>query len=230
VAQEKKGSVGFVIAGAIVAVVAAVVAAAGGVGIWADQAKRSGDGYFMAGSHRYAADTRAIATDQVTIGAHAPKWLIGKARLEIGSAGKPVFVGIARKRDVDAYLAGVSHTLATDLDPRPFHVTYVARPGTAAPGRPADQPFWAATTSGTGPQSLTWKVRSGTWSIVLMNADGSPGVAADIGVGVDLPWLLWLSVGAAGIGALLLALGAALIALGLRGRETAPSVPAATAA
>jgi hypothetical protein len=228
--QEKKGSVGFVIAGAIVALVAAVAVAAGGVGIWADQAKRNDNGYFMTGAHRYAADTRAIATDRVTIGTHAPKWLMGKARLEIGSAGKPVFVGIARKRDVDTYLAGVSHTLATDLDPRPFHVTYVARPGTAAPGRPADQRFWAATASGTGPQSLTWKIRSGKWSIVLMNADGSPGVTADIGVGVDAPALLWVSIGAAGLGALLLALGASFIVIGRQGREATPAAPAATAA
>jgi hypothetical protein len=228
--QEQKGNIGFVIAGAVVALVAAVAVAAGGVGIWADQAKRNDDGYFMAGTHRYAADTRAIATDQVTIGTHAPKRLIGKARLEIASAGRPVFVGIARKRDVDAYLAGVSHTLATDLSPRPFHVTYVARPGTAVPGRPADQPFWAATATGTGAQSLTWKVRSGTWSIVLMNPDGSPGVSADIAVGVDVPALLWVSVGTIAIGALLLALGATLIALGRRGRDTAPSVPVATAA
>jgi hypothetical protein len=34
-----------------------------------------------------------------------------------------------------------------------------------------------------GTQTVTWKVREGDWSVVLMNSDGSRGIAADIDLG-----------------------------------------------
>jgi thioredoxin-like negative regulator of GroEL len=40
-----------------------------------------------------------------------------------------------------------------------------------------------------------WKLRSGKWSIVVMNADGSRDVAATIGVGVKVPAALWVGIG-----------------------------------
>jgi hypothetical protein len=54
---------------------------------------------------------------------------------------------------------------------------------------PARQSFWVAHTSGSGEQSLTWPVRRGDWTFVVMNADGSPRVDADVAVGASLPGL-----------------------------------------
>jgi hypothetical protein len=64
--------------------------------------------------------------------------------------------------------------------------------------------FWAAAVSGTS-SPLLWKLRSGTWSIVVMNADGSRNVAATIGVGVKVPAALWAGIGLSLFGAALLA-------------------------
>ena len=193
--------------GAWVAVVLGVLVLAAGItAIWADTSKRSDNGYFSAHAHRYQTDTRAIATENITVGSYVPTWLAGKVRLDV-SGGKQLFVGIAPKATVDNYLAGVRHTDATKLDLDPFKVTYVDHAGTVDPGRPAREAFWAATVSGTnGP--LEWKLRSGNWSIVVMNADGSPDVAATIGVGVKVPALLWAGIGLSLFGgALLLAAG-----------------------
>ena len=193
--------------GAWVAVVLGVLVLAAGItAIWADTSKRSDNGYFSAHAHRYQTDTRAIATENITVGSYVPTWLAGKVRLDV-SGGKQLFVGIAPKATVDNYLAGVRHTDATKLDLDPFKVTYVDHSGTVDPGRPAREAFWAATVSGTnGP--LEWKLRSGNWSIVVMNADGSPDVAATIGVGVKVPALLWAGIGLSLFGgALLLAAG-----------------------
>ncbi len=184
------------------AILGAIVVAAGGTAIWADTWKRDSNGYFSARSHAYQTHTRAISTESITVGSYVPVRLAGKVRLDI-SGDKPLFVGIARKTTVDAYLARVEHAEATNLDLDPFRVTYVDHAGTVDPGRPAGEPFWAASASGTSP--LTWKLRSGKWSIVVMNADGSRGVAGTIGVGVKVPALLWAGIGLTLFGVALLA-------------------------
>ncbi len=220
--SQRKRRTGLTAGGAIVALLAAFVLAAAGLAIWADVDKRDGSGYLSTNAHRYMTSTRAISSDEVTIGTEIPKWLIGKVRLH-ASSGKPVFVGIARKARVDAYLAGASYATARDLDLDPFKVTYVTHRGSASPAPPASQAFWSASAVGTGAADLTWKLRSGSWSIVVMNADGSPGVSADITAGAKVAWLLWTGIGTAVLGGLLL--GAAVLMLVRGGRG--PQAPAA---
>src|SRR2546430_11006959 len=190
-AHPKKDT-GLTVGAWVAAVLGVLVLAAGVTGIWADTSKRDDNGYFSAHAHRYQTHTRAIGTESVTVGSYVPTWLAGKVRLDV-SGGKPLFVGIAPKATVDAYLARVQHTEATNLNLDPFKVTYVDHAGTVDPGRPAGEPFWAATVSGTS-RPLAWKLRSGTWSIVVMNADGSRDVAATIGVGVKVPAALWVGI------------------------------------
>ena len=61
-----------------------------------------------------------------------------------------------------------------------------------------------------------------------MNADGSPGVAARIGVGVKVPTLLWAGIGLSLFGVALLA-GAGLM-FAARSRSSRRSQPRASAA
>ena len=226
-APKQKGGIALLVGGTIAAVIAAIVLAAGGTAIWTDVAKRDDNGYFSTHTHHFQASTRAITTGRVTIGSEVPDWLIGKVRLE-ASSRKSVFVGIARKADVDAYLAGVAHTEATKLDLDPFKVTYVAKPGSAKAGRPAGRSLWAASASGAGTSSLTWKIKSGEWSIVVMNADGSPGVSADVTAGAQIPALIWAAIGISIFGALLLA-GAVLMLLAGMRRQSATQTAGAPA-
>jgi hypothetical protein len=200
-AHPKKRT-GLMIGAWVAAVLGALVVAAGGTAIWAD-GERDDNGYFSAHAHRYQTHTRAIATERILVGSYVPTWLAGKVRLDI-SGGKPLFIGIAPKATVDAYLARVEHADATDLNLDPFKVTYVNHTGTVDPGRPARELFWAAAVSGTT-SPLTWKLRSGSWSIVVMNADGSRDVAATIAVGVKVPALLWVGIGLSLLGGALLA-------------------------
>jgi hypothetical protein len=210
----------------VAAVLGVLVLAAGATGIWANTSKRDDNGYFSAHAHRYQTHTRAIETESITVGSYVPTWLAGKVQLDV-SGDKPLFVGIAPKATADAYLARIQHTEATHLSLDPFKVTYVDHSGKVDPGRPAAEPFWAAAVSGTnGP--LKWKLRSGTWSIVVMNADGSRDVAAAIGVGVKVPALLWTGIGLTLFG------GALLVASGLmfaaRSRSSRRPQPRASAA
>ena len=210
-----KPRIGLAVGGVAVGLVAALFLALAGVAIWGDVDKRDASGYVMTHSHRYATSTRAIATEEVTVGTEIPKWLIGKVRLEATSA-KPVFVGIARKATVDGYLARTSYATATNLDLDPFSVTYVTHPGAASVGRPASQTFWAASAVGTTAE-LTWGLKSGSWSIVVMNADGSPGVSAEVTAGARLGWVLWAGIGAGIAGVLLAVLTVRMLAGAFRG-------------
>jgi len=76
--------------------------------------------------------------------------------------------------------------------------------------------FWNAMATGAGEVSLTWPVQEGTWSILVMNADGSRGVTADLRLGMKVNFLGWLATGLAAAGSLLLIGGAAMVFFGLR--------------
>src|SRR3954466_10816931 len=166
-----KKSTGLKVGAWVAGVLGILVLAAGATAIWADTSKRDDSGYFSANAHRYQTHTRAISTESITVGSYVPTWLAGNVRLNV-SGDKPLFVGIAPKKTVDAYLSRIEHAEATQLDLDPFKVTYVDHSGKVDPRRPAAEPFWAAKVTGRkGP--LLWNLRSCKWSIVVMNADGS---------------------------------------------------------
>jgi len=78
------------------------------------------------------------------------------------------FVGIARTSDVSDYLRGSSHDVITDVEFSPFHAGYDTRAG-RTPAAPGERKIWAATAQGDGEQALTWDVRDGDWSVVVMS-------------------------------------------------------------
>jgi len=91
---------------------------------------------------------------------------------------KPLFLGIGERRDVESYLAGVPYAEISGYEPHPHRVVYRDQPGVSMPQSPTAQRFWRASAIGTGTQALTWDLEPGAWVLVLMNADGSKGVAS----------------------------------------------------
>ena len=90
---------------------------------------------------------------------------------------------------------------------------------------PADAQIWAASEHGSGKQTLNWEIEDGDWSVVVMNADGSTGVDADISTGASVPFLDELGWTAIGTGSFVLIVGVTLLVLGIR----RPSNPSGTA-
>nr|MDP9344036.1 DUF4389 domain-containing protein [Actinomycetota bacterium] len=84
------------------------------------------------------------------------------------------------------------------------------------PGPPDEQRFWDVQSSGSGVRILTWPVRSGRWSVVVMNTDGTPGIDVEASIGARARALLWVSVGLLVAGVLVAALGALLLWFGVR--------------
>jgi hypothetical protein len=220
--RDRTGPILSAIGGGFVAFVAIVLIAAGAALFWVSEHKTDADGFYTTATHHYTSPTRALTTQTLDIDADAPDWLFstdtfGRVRIDPRSADstKPVFVGIARTPDVDAYLDQVQRDEITDVDFDPFALDKHREAGEARPALPAAQTFWAA--SSVDGRPLDWKVRSGEWSVVMMNADGSPGVSVDAAVGAKTPLVRelawWLTIPGIGLGVIALV----LVAVGIRG-------------
>jgi hypothetical protein len=224
--SRSKGRIALIAGGVALGLVALTVAAAGGTGVWAATSEKDSHGFVSTGKHAFRSPARAITTEGVDLHTGIPQWLIGKIRIEARAGSEPVFVGIARTGDVDAYLAGVDRAVVTDVGLDPFRVHYSRHAGTRTPGPPGSQRFWVASMQGGGTRSLTWETRSGSWSVVAMNADGSQGVRADIGAGASFPHALSIAIGVTVVGLLLLAGAALMLRSGFRRRPRPPAVAA----
>jgi hypothetical protein len=221
------GRVILIVLGSIGVLFAVAVLAGGGFLLWADRAQRE-DGYLTTPTERFATPTYALTRTRLEVDTDGTGWVLndswfGKVRIRGESPGaKTLFMGIGPEEDVAKYLGTVAHANVEDIDFDPFRVTYRPVTGGAPRGPPTEQPFWSASASGVGIQTLTWKVREGDWSVVLMNADGSRGVAADVDLGAKLSFLLWVAIGLLIGGALILGGSVALIVLAARGGPTPP--------
>jgi len=184
-----------------------------------DRTLRDDDGFLMSPTEDFSTATYAITSENADVDFDGPDWaatdFLGTVRIRSESE-RPVFVGIAREADVVEYLDGVEHAVVTELGEEP---EYSERQGGPPEARPADQTFWAASATGAGEQTLEWEPEDGSWNVVVMNADGSRGVAAELSIGGELDPLIWIGVGLL-VGGLLLAAAAALaITAGIRRRR-----------
>lgn len=218
------GGVALLVVGSIAALLAFALLAGGGAAVVVDRTQRDEDGFLMSPTESFSTATYAIASESADVNIDGPDWatkdLLGTVRLRSESE-RPVFVGIARAADLARYLGGVEHAVVTEIGREPH---YSARRGGAPAGPPAGQTFWAASATGAGEQTLEWEPEDGSWNAVVMNADGSRGVAADLSIGAELDPLIWVGVGLLVGGALLAAAAALAITAGIRrGRAARPS-------
>ena len=227
------GRIARLVLGGLLALIGLGVFAGGAYGLWLHTTQRS-DGYVMTSSERFTTASYALATRTLHISSDVPSFLYGRdwlgnvrIRGESANPDRPVFIGIARKTDVDRYLAGMAHADVVDVSGSTFgssyRPSYRPRPG----GKPATPPeratFWVARVAGRGTQTLTWSVKSGRWAVVVMRPDGSRGVSADLGAGAKLPALLWVSIVLLVLG--MLTLGGAAALIYFAAREPRPPAP-----
>jgi hypothetical protein len=215
------GRVILIVLGAIGVLFGLAVMAGGGFLLWADRTQRE-DGYLTTPSERFSTPTYALTRTRLDVETNGADWVLndnwfGKVRIRGESPGaNTIFIGIGPEAAVAKYLASVAHASVQDVEFDPFRVTYHSVDGGAPQGPPTNQHFWVASASGVGTQTLTWKVRDGDWTVVLMNADGSRGVDADIDLGAKLSFLLWVAIGLLIGGALVVVGSTALIVLAAR--------------
>lgn len=186
----RRSGTGLIVAGAVVLLVAVTLLVTGAVVRVVDDSWRR-EGYLTSSRIPLRTSSHAIATQRLDMADIAPLWpdvdsLLGDVRLRAtGTNGKAIFVGIAPADRVAAYLDGVGHATLTELaDPA---TTYAEHRGGAPAAAPAGQDFWVAQSAGTGARSVEWPLDEGVWTVVVMNADASAGIDADIDVGITAP-------------------------------------------
>ena len=188
---------------------------------------KQGDGGFLSFPEEvYEVNSHALTVPELEIGADV-RAEDAVATLQIKGestqADQELFIGVGPREEVTRYLLGVRHSELRSVSFSPFRVSYRELGGTADPAPPAEQDFWAASASGSGEQSLAWNLDQGDWSAVVMNADGSQPVSADLQLGVrsdflqPLTWILLVS------SIVLLVAGLALVVIGASGLRKTPA-------
>ena len=199
---------------------------------------RDEEGYFATPTETFTTETYALTSPTVgrlTVDRDVRNipFDIATVRLRAESADGSVFLGIAPMADIDSYLANVERTEIRNVRYTPFEVEYRDITGSRAPDAPEQQDFWAASASGPGVQQLEWSIKSGEWGVVVMNADGSPSVTAQLSAGVRSDLIAPIATALSLTGVVLLLLGIPMLVVGavLLGRATSrahgtpPSVP-----
>ncbi len=223
----RPGRIAALVIGCLLVIPSIAVLLAGGALGLGHAFGRDDDGYFDINLDRLETNSVALTAEDITFAAEpgSPDWIIDSldadVRLRITSAdsASDLFVGIARESDVDAYLAGVAHDEVTDLD-NGLEPVYRNRSGRNEVTPPTEQDFWAEMATGPGTQEVVWETTSGRWAVVVMNADGSPGVSADANVGAKAAFVLPLALIMLSAGALFTAAAVALIVAGAVGFRT----------
>jgi len=171
-------------AGSVLLLISLALSAGGGILAWADT-EQVHAGYVTTTTATYSTRGYALASDAITL--HSRGMFVDQIRIRITSSdpSRPLFAGIAATGDVERYLSGVSYTTVDGRD-------VTDHPGTGVPAAPAAALPWAARAQGTGKLTLTWAVRDGDWTVVVMNADARPGLSVRAVAGISalaLPWL-----------------------------------------
>jgi hypothetical protein len=219
--------------GILISIAGSGVLAAGILAASANQFRDS-DGYFAAPTETFTTQTYALTSPTVGEITTAPgvqnlPFDLATVRLRATSTDSEVFVGIGPKADIDRYLDGVKRTEVTSIRYFPFEVEYRDVPGSRAPTPPAEQDFWAQSAAGEGTQEIQWSVAPGEWGIVVMNADGTPGVTADLQAAVRSDVISPIAIALIITGAVLLLIGIPMLIMGavILGRRI-PRAAAAT--
>jgi hypothetical protein len=222
-----------IVIGTVLALIGAIVVIVGAGAL----ALAGGDNTIGTGSQRLTTVTAAIASGSAKIEDERPAgWLFDEndelaLRINAEAAGaKRLFLGVGPTDRVLAYLRAVPYDEVDDISFRPFGVDYDRKgaPGASADlPRPGEQSFWSARAAGTsGTVRLDWDYAPGSYTVVLMNADGTRGVEADASLELEVPYLHAGLIVAVVVGGLLLLIGLLLAIFVARSPKAPPAPPA----
>lgn len=183
---------------------------------------RDDAGYLEASIDEIRSETSAVVSEEVdlTVGPGSPDRVIDSLDVDVrirvhGGDGEELFVGIAPSAEVDGYLAGVAHEEVVGVDDD--GVVLRSRTGASVATAPTEQTFWVVSSAGPGTREIEWEATDGRWTVVVMNADGRPGISFDADIGARAGVLATVVAGLLGVGVVLTVSAVSLIVLGAVG-------------
>jgi hypothetical protein len=214
-ARMTAGRVIALVVGIVVTLASVAGLAVGGALAWLDEGRRDSAGFVTSGQVAMSTTGYALTSENFRIdvgAATVPRDWFGDVRIRVASTdGVPVFVGLARSADVEAYLAGVGYSTVRSIGTN--RTKYVDHAGGAPASAPAALEIWRVKASGPGEQTITWPVENGDWTLVVMAADGSANIGVRADVGATAPALEWAWIVVLASAGLTLLLGVFLVVL-----------------
>ena len=192
----KAGRIVLLVFGIIIVLIGLGATAGGGIVLAIDGSFRDNQGFYTTHMIPVSSDSSAVVSEPADFRLEPGWWWAERNPITVRmdatnvNASKPVFVGIARDADLRNYLDGVSYDQVVGFTLQANRLQLVHYNGTRTPASPTAQNFWVASASGTGQQEILWDVTTGSYSLVLMNADGSATIDADVSLGAKIPEVL----------------------------------------
>ena len=178
------------------------------------------------GAHQVAGAGSAVVTDIARIqSTNEIVVLTGWPVVSLSASGgnaSGLFIGIGRSEDVDRFLSGVALDRVTDIGIHPFQLNLSPVPGSTRATPPGAENFWVASSISSTDAQLTWRITDGEYRMVIMNADGGPGVITAARVQLILPNAFPLSLAALGIGLTLISAGTLIAILAITRNRRRP--------
>ena len=162
------------------------------------------EGFIMSNTKRLDVSSYGIVVEDMDFDIDPIAWrwfetsggfLRFKIITESNNPGKEIFVGVARVQDAYNYIEPIEYHEIVDMDLGwdrtdfgASYTQYMLHDGDAPAAPPTIHSFWVVHGSASEPQTLTWEPEAGNYYLVMMNADGSAGVDADVRIGVQIPF------------------------------------------
>lgn len=207
--------------GVLILLIAAGLIVAGGALLWANSALTDSEGFYTTNTVRLEEASYAIVTEPTHIDLRVGliwDWsdlVTLKVEGSSDDLAKRIFVGVAKESDLKAYLSDVEYDEITNwLTVR--RADYIHHWGNLEPAAPTSETFWIESVRGAGTQTLEWEVETGSYSLVVMNDDGSAGVDVSVVLGVKVPMVSGLGVGLPVAGTVVLIIGIMMVYLAVR--------------
>lgn len=222
------GRIVLLVFGVVILLIAVGLLFGGGGVLWLDSALKDGQGFITTDPVWLETGSYAIVTEPAHIEVGDGwywGWHLGGnwgdlVTLKVaGTSNDPargIFMGVAEEDDWQAYLDDVAYDEILLFTDGPWEVDYRHRFGDEVPEAPVPQGFWSVKAHGTGEQTLEWELETGTYSVVLMNEDGTPGVDLSVRVGAKVPLLFPIGVGLLAGGVVGLIVGLMMIFFAVR--------------
>ena len=225
------GKIALLAFGIIIVLISMALIAGGGTLLWVNSRYVDSSGYFASDTLHIDRDSYAVVAGPIELDETAVRVLKSLGIIttfefqgENNNPSEQIFMGVADEAELEDYLDNVEYDEINNIG---FGwrldfgaITYTNHPGDDEPSLPASESIWDVSAAGAASETLVWETRAGSYSIAVMNGDGSKDVDVDIVFKAKIPSLAKFGIGFLVSGIVLLAIGILMIVLAVRRKAT----------